>query len=134
MLNFVIAMQVIEIMGILRNGVCGSARSNELMDPQFTDYFPSETEGAQSESESESEVWKIIPYCSGLVANFQNWLSILLLEAMRHMIRATMYVNALFTFPSMVVKKVNVCVSIVIEMLIIFCYYILHLKGFYSRY
>ena len=125
MLNFVIAMQVIEIMGILRNGVCGSARSNELMDPQFTDYFPSETEGAQSESES--EVWKIIPYCSGLVAK-------LLLEAMRHMIRATMYVNALFTFPSMVVKKVNVCVSIVIEMLIIFCYYILHLKGFYSRY
>ena len=53
MLNFVIAMQVIEIWGILRNGVCGSARSNELMDPQFTDYFPSETEGAQSESESE---------------------------------------------------------------------------------
>ena len=51
MLNFVIAMQVIEIWGILRNGVCGSARSNELMDPQFTDYFPSETEGAQSESE-----------------------------------------------------------------------------------
>ena len=51
MLNFVIAMQVIEIMGILPNGVCGSARSNELMDPQFTDYFPSETEGAQSESE-----------------------------------------------------------------------------------
>ena len=53
MLNFVIAMQVIEIMGILPNAVCGSARSNELMDPQFTDYFPSETEGAQSESESE---------------------------------------------------------------------------------
>ena len=53
MLNFVIAMQVIEIMGILRNGVCGSARSNELMDPQFTDYFPSETDGAESESESE---------------------------------------------------------------------------------
>ena len=53
MLNFLIAMQVIEIMGILPNGVCGSARSNELMDPQFTDYFPSETEGAQSESESE---------------------------------------------------------------------------------
>ena len=55
MLNFVIAMQVIEIWGILPNAVCGSARSNELMDPQFTDYFPSETEGAQSESESESE-------------------------------------------------------------------------------
>ena len=55
MLNFVIAMQVIEIMGILPNGVCGNARSNELMDPQFTDRFPSETEGAQSESESEDE-------------------------------------------------------------------------------
>ncbi|XP_030946549.1 TMV resistance protein N-like [Quercus lobata] len=40
--------QVIEIMGILPNGVCGSARSNELMDPQFTDY-ESETEGAESE-------------------------------------------------------------------------------------
>ena len=53
MLNFVIAMQVIEITGILWSGVCGSARSNELMDPQFTDYFPSETEGAESESESE---------------------------------------------------------------------------------
>ncbi|KAF3942611.1 hypothetical protein CMV_030750 [Castanea mollissima] len=36
--------QVIEIMGILPNGVCGSARSNELMDPHFTDYFPSESE------------------------------------------------------------------------------------------
>ncbi|XP_030946035.1 TMV resistance protein N-like [Quercus lobata] len=43
--------QVIEIMGILPNGVCGSARSNELMDPQFTDYFSSETEGVESESE-----------------------------------------------------------------------------------
>ena len=54
MLNFAIAMQVIEISGILPNVVCGSARSNELMDPQSTDYFPSETEGAQSESESEN--------------------------------------------------------------------------------
>ena len=53
MLNFVIAMQVIEIMGILPNGVCGSARSNELMDPQFTNYFPSETERAESESEDQ---------------------------------------------------------------------------------
>ncbi|KAL4603868.1 hypothetical protein ACB092_10G153900 [Castanea dentata] len=43
--------QVIEIMGILPNGVCGSARSNELMDPHFTDYFPSDTEGTESESE-----------------------------------------------------------------------------------
>ncbi|KAK7838778.1 hypothetical protein CFP56_019077 [Quercus suber] len=41
--------QVIEIIGILPNRVCGSARSNKLMDPQFTNYFPSETEGAESE-------------------------------------------------------------------------------------
>ncbi|XP_030946045.1 TMV resistance protein N-like [Quercus lobata] len=57
--------QVIEIMGILPNGVCGSARSNELMDPQFTDYFPSETEGAQSESESED----------GDISQFSNYIS-----------------------------------------------------------
>ncbi|XP_050266965.1 disease resistance protein RUN1-like isoform X2 [Quercus robur] len=56
--------QVIEIVGILRNGVCGSARSNELMDPQFTDYFPSETEGAQSESESED----------GDISQFSNYI------------------------------------------------------------
>ena len=49
MLNFLIAMQVIEIMGILPNGVCGSARSNELMDPQFTDSFQSEIEGFEYE-------------------------------------------------------------------------------------
>ena len=42
-------MQVIEIMGILPNGVCGSARSNELMDPQFTDSFQSEIEGFEYE-------------------------------------------------------------------------------------
>ena len=42
-------MQVIEIIGILPNRVCGSARSNKLMDPQFTNYLPSETEGAESE-------------------------------------------------------------------------------------
>ncbi|KAK4559445.1 hypothetical protein RGQ29_008591 [Quercus rubra] len=59
--------QVIEIMGILPNGVCGSARSNELMDPQFTDYFPSETEGAQSESESESE--------SGDISQFTDYIT-----------------------------------------------------------
>ena len=60
-------MQVIEIMGILPNGVCGSARSNELMDPQFTDYFPSETEGPQSESESESE--------SGDISQFTDYIT-----------------------------------------------------------
>ncbi|KAF3945972.1 hypothetical protein CMV_027707 [Castanea mollissima] len=54
--------QVIEIMGILPNGVCGSARSNELMDPHFTDYFPSDTEGTESEYEDGD-----IPY-------FSRWL------------------------------------------------------------
>ena len=49
MLNFLIAMQVIELLGILPNGVCGSARSNELMDPQFTDSFQSEIEGFEYE-------------------------------------------------------------------------------------
>ena len=42
-------MQMIEIIGILPNRVCGSARSNRLMYPQFTNYFPFETEGAESE-------------------------------------------------------------------------------------
>ena len=42
-------MQVIEIIGILPNRVCGWARSNKLMDPQLTNYFPSETEGAEDE-------------------------------------------------------------------------------------
>nr|POE82222.1 hypothetical protein CFP56_49837 [Quercus suber] len=41
--------QVVEIIGILPNRVCGRARSNKLMDPQLTNYFPSETEGAESE-------------------------------------------------------------------------------------
>ncbi|XP_075656959.1 putative disease resistance protein RPP1 [Castanea sativa] len=41
--------QVIEIIGILPSRVCGRARSNKLMDPQLTNYFPSETEGAESE-------------------------------------------------------------------------------------
>ncbi|XP_075657366.1 disease resistance protein Roq1-like [Castanea sativa] len=41
--------QVIEMIGILPSRVCGRARSNKLMDPQLTNYFPSETEGAESE-------------------------------------------------------------------------------------
>ncbi|KAL4639450.1 hypothetical protein ACB092_03G219400 [Castanea dentata] len=41
--------QVIEIIGILPNRVCGSARSNKLMDPQFSNYLPSEAEGAEYE-------------------------------------------------------------------------------------
>ncbi|XP_065623378.1 TMV resistance protein N-like [Quercus suber] len=43
--------QVIEIIGILPSRVCGRARSNKLMDPQLTNYFPSETEGAESEDQ-----------------------------------------------------------------------------------
>ena len=42
-------MQAIEIMGIVPSRVCGRARSHKLMDPQLTNYFPSETEGVESE-------------------------------------------------------------------------------------
>ncbi|XP_075659269.1 TMV resistance protein N-like, partial [Castanea sativa] len=52
--------QVIEIIGILPSKVCGRARSNKLMDPQLTNYFPSETEGAESE---DGDICTI--YCSG---------------------------------------------------------------------
>ena len=48
-LEFSNCMQVIEIIGILPSRVCGKARSNKLMDPQLTNYFPPETEGAKSE-------------------------------------------------------------------------------------
>ncbi|XP_030961372.1 disease resistance-like protein DSC2 [Quercus lobata] len=41
--------QVIGIIGILPNRVCGRARSNKLMDLQISNNFPSETEGAESE-------------------------------------------------------------------------------------
>ncbi|KAK4598519.1 hypothetical protein RGQ29_015825 [Quercus rubra] len=41
--------QVIEIIGIFPNRVCGSARSNKLMDLQFSNYLPSEAEGAEYE-------------------------------------------------------------------------------------
>ena len=49
-IEFSNCMQVIEIIGILPNRVCvcGSARSNKLMDLQLSNYFPSETEGAES--------------------------------------------------------------------------------------
>ncbi|KAF3954189.1 hypothetical protein CMV_020440 [Castanea mollissima] len=64
--------QVIEIVGVLPKGVCGSARSNELMDPQFTDYFPSETKGAESESESESEDGDISQFSNCLAFSFRT--------------------------------------------------------------
>ncbi|XP_075657271.1 TMV resistance protein N-like isoform X2 [Castanea sativa] len=41
--------QVIKIIGIFPSRVCGRERSNKLMDPQLTNYFPSETEGAEYE-------------------------------------------------------------------------------------
>ena len=43
-IEFSNCMQVIGIIGILPNRVCGSARSNKLMDLQFSNNFPSETE------------------------------------------------------------------------------------------
>ena len=48
-IEFSNCMQVIGIIGILPNRVCGRARSNKLMDLQFSNNFPSETEGAESE-------------------------------------------------------------------------------------
>ena len=48
-LEFPNCMQVIEIIGIFPNRVCGSARSNKLMDLQFSNYLPSEAEGAEYE-------------------------------------------------------------------------------------
>ena len=43
-IEFSNCMQVIGIIGILPNRVCGRARSNKLMDLQFSNNFPSETE------------------------------------------------------------------------------------------
>ena len=51
-IEFSNCMQVIGIIGILPNRVCGSARSNKLMDLQFSNNLPSETEGAESEDEA----------------------------------------------------------------------------------
>ena len=48
-IEFSNCMQVIGIIGILPNRVCGRARSNKLMDLQFSNNLPSETEGAESE-------------------------------------------------------------------------------------
>ena len=47
-IEFSKCVQAIDIIGILPSRVCGSARSNKLVDPQLTNYFPSETEGAES--------------------------------------------------------------------------------------
>ena len=43
-IEFSNCMQVIGIIGILPNRVCGRARSNKLMDLQFSNNLPSETE------------------------------------------------------------------------------------------
>ena len=42
-IEFSNCMQVIGIIGILPNRVCGRARSNKLMDLQFSNNLPSET-------------------------------------------------------------------------------------------
>ena len=47
-LEFPNCMQVIEIIGILPNRVCGRARSNKLMDLQFSNNLPSETRATES--------------------------------------------------------------------------------------
>ena len=54
-IEFSNCMQVIGIIGILPNRVCGSARSNKLMDLQISNNFPSEIEGAESEEGDISE-------------------------------------------------------------------------------
>lgn len=51
-IEFSNCMQVIGIIGILPNRVCGRARSNKSMDLQFSNNLPSETEGAESEDEA----------------------------------------------------------------------------------
>ena len=50
-LEFSNCMQVIEIIGILPRRVCGSASSHKLMDRQFSNHFPSETEGVEYEDQ-----------------------------------------------------------------------------------
>ena len=54
-IEFSNCMQVIKIIGISPNRVCGRARSNKLMDLQISNIFPSETEGAESEEVDISE-------------------------------------------------------------------------------
>ena len=46
-IEFSNCMQVIGIIGILPNRVCGSARSNKLMDLQFSNNLPSETKATE---------------------------------------------------------------------------------------
>ena len=47
-IEFSNCMQVIGIFGILPNRVCGRARSNKLMDLQFSNNLPSETRATES--------------------------------------------------------------------------------------
>ena len=44
-------------MGILPNRVSGIARCNKLMDPQFTNYFPSETEYEEGDIDRTLYIW-----------------------------------------------------------------------------
>ena len=57
-----------------------------------------------------------IPYFFRLVANFQNWLSVLFLGE-----RAFV---ALLTFASMVMKNMNMCVLISLEIIVIYIYFL----------
>ena len=63
-------MQVIEIIGILPNRVCGWARSNKLMDPQLTNYFPSETEGAESE---DGDISMDPQFSNNFPSEYEDW-------------------------------------------------------------
>ena len=58
-IEFSNCVQVIDIIGILPSRVCGSARSNKLVDPQLTNLFPSETEGAESKDGDISMDWQL---------------------------------------------------------------------------
>nr|XP_023876177.1 TMV resistance protein N-like [Quercus suber] len=50
-------IQVIDIVGILPHRVCGIARSNKLIDPQFTNYFSSETEYEEEDIARTFYIW-----------------------------------------------------------------------------
>ncbi|KAL4598715.1 hypothetical protein ACB092_11G077700 [Castanea dentata] len=135
--------QVVENIGILPNRVCGSARStnyfpsesedgDKSVDRQFSNHFPSETEGVESEDQdfhfSETEMPKWFNHQSvensiffWVGANFQNWLSALLFLEDSTLL-------PMFAFPSIVIKNVNLSVIYGVEKNGIYSYF-LHLNG-----
>ncbi|XP_030957286.1 uncharacterized protein LOC115979400 [Quercus lobata] len=66
--------QVIEIIGILPNRVCvcGSARSNKLMNLQLSNCFPSETEGAEFEDGDVSMNRRLSNYCPSEIESAES--------------------------------------------------------------